>query len=153
MAVEIGDEAPDFELADQHGTSVRLSEFRGRKNVLLVFYPLAFSGVCTGELCGIRDDLPSFANDNVQVLTVSVDSTYAHRVFAQRESIDYPLLSDFWPHGGVAQSYGVFDENMGVATRGTFVIDKEGAVRWKVVNPIPEARDADEYRKVLDQLP
>lgn len=149
MAVEVGDTAPDFELKDQHGTPVKLSDFRGKKNVVLVFYPLAFSGVCTGELCTIRDELPTLGGEDVQVLAVSVDSTFTHRSWAEQESYQFPLLSDFWPHGDVAKKYGIFDENLGVATRGTFIIDRSGVVRWKVVNAIPDARDLDEYRKAL----
>jgi mycoredoxin-dependent peroxiredoxin len=149
MAVEVGDTAPDFELKDQHGAPVKLSDFRGEKNVVLVFYPLAFSGVCTGELCAIRDDLPTLGGDDVQVLAVSVDSMFAHRAWAEQESYQFPLLSDFWPHGEVAKAYGIFDEKLGLATRGTFIIDKTGVVRWKIVNAIPDARDLDEYRKAL----
>ncbi|WP_067485130.1 peroxiredoxin [Actinomadura hibisca] len=152
MAVNVGDLAPDFELKDQHGTPVKLSDFRGDKTVVLVFYPLAFSGVCTGELCAIRDELPTLGGDDVQVLAVSVDSVFALRAWADQEKYQFPLLSDFWPHGGVAQSYGVFDETKGLATRGTFIIDTEGVVRWKVENAIPDARDLDEYRKALAAL-
>ena len=152
MAVEIGDEAPDFELPDQHGTPVRLSSFRGNKNVVLVFYPLAFSPVCSTELCGMRDDFPEVSGDDVELLTVSVDSTWVHRVWAEQEHFQFSLLSDFWPHGAVAKAYGVLDANRGVALRGTFVIDKEGVVRWKVVNPIPQARDIADYQKALAAL-
>lgn len=113
MTVEVGELAPDFELKDQHGTPVKLSGFRGKK-VVLVFYPLAFSGVCTGELCQIRDELPSFGEaDDVQVLAVSVDSVHALRTWAEQEKYQFSLLSDFWPHGGTAQRYGVFDETRG----------------------------------------
>jgi peroxiredoxin len=152
MAVEVGDVAPDFELKDQHGTPVKLSGFRGRRNVVLVFYPLAFSGVCTGELCAIRDELPTLGGDDVQVLAVSVDSMFALRAWSDQEKYQFPLLADFWPHGGTAQAYGVFDEEKGLALRGTFIIDTEGVVRWKVVNAIPDARDLDEYRKALAGL-
>jgi len=129
MTVEVGGVAPDFELKDQHGTPVKLSDFRGRKDVVLVFYPLAFSGVCTGELCAIRDELPTLGGDDVQVLAVSVDSVFAHRAWAEQEKYQFPLLSDFWPHGDVAQAYGVFDDTRGLARRGTFIIDKQGVVR------------------------
>jgi mycoredoxin-dependent peroxiredoxin len=152
MAVEVGDEAPDFELKDQHGTPVRLSQFRGAKNVVLVFYPLAFSGVCTGELCGLRDEFPEVDADDVELLTVSVDSVFTHRAWADAEHFEFGLLSDFWPHGGVASEYGVFDEEKGLAIRGTFVIGKDGVVRWKVVNPIPQARDIADYQKALAAL-
>jgi peroxiredoxin len=152
MAVEVGDEAPDFELTDQHGTPVRLSSFRGSKNVLLVFYPLAFSGVCTGELCAMRDEFPEVRSDDVELLTVSVDSTFTHRAWADAEHFEFALLSDFWPHGDVARRYGVFDADRGIATRGTFLIDRGGVVRWKVVNPIPQARDLADYSKALAAL-
>ena len=152
MAVEIGAEAPDFELPDQHGTPVKLSSFRGSKNVVLVFYPLAFSGVCSGELCGLRDDFPEVTRDDVELLTVSVDSMFTHRAWSDAEKFEFGLLSDFWPHGDVAKAYGVFNEDRGIAVRGTFVIDKGGAVRWKVVNPIPQARDIADYQKALAAL-
>jgi peroxiredoxin len=152
MSVDIGEQAPDFELKDQHGTPVRLSSFQGSKNVVLVFYPLAFSGVCTGELCALRDDFPEIAREDVELLTVSVDSTFVLRTWADRDNFSFSLLSDFWPHGDVAKLYGVFDEDKGVATRGTFIIDKAGVIRWKVVNPIPQARDIAEYKKVLADL-
>jgi mycoredoxin-dependent peroxiredoxin len=147
-----GSLAPDFELVDQHGTPVRLSSFRGVRNVLVVFYPWSFSGVCTGELCVLRDDLESFQNDDAQLLAISIDSKYVQRVFAEREGFDFPLLADFWPHGEVARRYGVFDPVAGVALRGTFVIDREGIVRWSVLRGIPDARDPHEYRKALAEL-
>lgn len=152
MAVEVGQEAPDFVLKDQHGQPVRLSSFRGAKNVVLVFYPLAFSGVCTGELCALRDEFPEASREDLMLLTVSVDSTFVLRKWSDTENFGFGLLSDFWPHGGVATLYGVFDEDKGVATRGTFVIDKSGVVRWKVVNPIPQARDIAEYQKAIADL-
>jgi len=152
MAVEIGDMAPEFELPDQHGTPVRLSSFRGSKNVVLVFYPLAFSPTCSTELCGMRDEFPEVTGDDVQLLTVSVDSFYTHRAWADAENFQFGLLADFWPHGAVAKRYGVFDEDRGVSVRGTFVIDKEGIVRWKVVKPIPQARDIADYQKALAAL-
>lgn len=153
MAVEIGDVAPDFELVDQHGTPVKLSSFRGQKNVVVVFYPLAFSGVCSGELCALRDSFPeATSRDDVELLTVSVDSMFTHRAWADAEKFEFSLLADFWPHGKVASEYGVFNDEKGLAVRGTFVIDKEGVVRWKVVNPIPEARDIADYQKALAAL-
>jgi mycoredoxin-dependent peroxiredoxin len=152
MAVEVGQEAPDFELKNQHGEPVRLSSFRGAKNVVLVFYPLAFSGVCSSELRALRDDFPEVTRDDTELLTVSVDSVYVLRKWSDTEGFQFGLLSDFWPHGGVASLYGVFNADRGVALRGTFIIDKAGLVRWKVVNPIPEARDIAEYQKALAAL-
>lgn len=148
----VGTVAPDFELVDQHGTPVRLSSFRESRNVLLVFYPWSFSRVCTGELCILRDDLSSFQNDQAQLLAISIDSKYVQRQFAEREGFQFPLLADFWPHGEVARRYGVFDEVKGAAVRGTFVIDRSGIVRWSVVRGIPDARDAQEYLRVLAEL-
>jgi peroxiredoxin len=152
MAIAVGEKAPDFELKNQHGQTVRLSDFRGEKNVVLVFYPFAFTGVCTGELCALRDGLPAFQNDAVQLLAVSNDSIHTLRVFSEREGLEYPLLSDFWPHGAASTAYGVFDEEKGCAVRGTFVIDKEGVVRWTIVNGLPDARDLNEYAKALEAL-
>ena len=152
MAVEVGQEAPDFELRNQHGEPIRLSSFRGARNVVLVFYPLAFSGVCSGELCALRDNFPEVTRHDTELLTVSVDSAYVLRKWSDTEGFQFGLLSDFWPHGGVASLYGVFNADRGVALRGTFIIDKAGVVRWKVVNPIPEARDIAEYQKALAAL-
>ena len=152
MAVEVGDGAPDFELKDQHGTPVKLSDFRGEKNVVLVFYPLAFSGVCTGELCQIRDELPTLGGDDVQVLAVSVDSMFALRAWADQEKYQFPLLADFWPHGEVAHAYGVFNTERGFANRGTFVIDRSGVVRFAEMLSPGETRDQDAWRKALSAL-
>ncbi|MFE9847274.1 peroxiredoxin [Streptomyces sp. NPDC005576] len=152
MAIEVGSQAPAFELKDNHGRTVTLSEFRGEKNVVLLFYPFAFTGVCTGELCALRDELPRFENADTQLLAVSNDSIHTLRVFAEQEGLEYPLLSDFWPHGEVSRAYGVCDEEKGCAVRGTFIIDKEGVVRWSVVNGLPDARDLKEYVTALEAL-
>ncbi|MEU8586817.1 peroxiredoxin [Streptomyces sp. NPDC048664] len=152
MAIQVGDKAPDFALKDNHGATVRLSDFHGHKNVVLLFYPFAFTGVCTGELCALRDNLPAFVNGDTQLLAVSNDSIHTLRVFGDQEGLEYPLLSDFWPHGNTSRAYGVFDEDKGCAVRGTFIIDKEGVVRWTVVNDLPDARDLNEYVKALDTL-
>jgi len=139
--VRVGDQAPDFTLRDQNNEQVSLSSFRGAKAVLIIFYPLAFTSVCTGELSRIRDDLDTFQNDDVQVLTVSVDSTYANKIFSMREEYEFPLLSDFWPHGLVAQTYGVFNEQTGFANRGTFLVDRDGIVRFTECNKPSDGRD------------
>ncbi|MER5963284.1 peroxiredoxin [Streptomyces sp. NPDC002057] len=152
MAIEVGTKAPDFELRDNHGRTVRLSGFRDEKNVVLLFYPFAFTGVCAGELGELRDNLPAFVNDDTQLLAVSNDSIHTLRVFAEQESLEFPLLSDFWPHGEASRAYGVLDEEKGCAVRGTFIIDKDGVVRWTVVNALPDARDLGEYLKALDAL-
>lgn len=149
MPIEVGAEAPDFVLKDQNNQEVRLSDFRGRQTVLLVFYPLAFTGTCQGELSEIRDNLGDYVNDQVQVLTISVDSPPTHKVWAEREGYFFPLLADFWPHGAVAQAYGVFNETAGIANRGTFVIDRAGVVRFAEMNNPGQARDQGVWRKAL----
>jgi peroxiredoxin (alkyl hydroperoxide reductase subunit C) len=149
MPIDVGAQAPDFTLKDQNHQEVRLADFRGRKSVLLVFYPLAFSGTCQGELTEVRDNLGEYANDTVQVLTVSVDSPYSHKVWAEQEGFQFPLLADFWPHGGVASAYGVFNEAFGIANRGTFVIDTEGVVRFAEMIGPGESRDQSGWRKAL----
>lgn len=149
--IGIGDTAPDFVLRDQSRQEVRLSDYRGKK-VVLMFYPFAFSGICTPEVCEIRDRRADFVNDDTQVLSVSIDSVHVLKAFAAAEGVEYPLLSDFWPHGAVAQAYGVFDDAIGVAHRATFVIDRDGVVRWSVLNPISEARNADDYIKALAEI-
>ena len=152
MAVPVGQTAPDFELRDQHGQPIRLSDYRGKRNVVVVFYPFSFTGTCQAELCSLRDDIADFDNDDVQLLAVSVDSAPVHKRWAEEQNYTFPILADFWPHGGVAQEYGVFDERRGCAVRATFVIDREGIVRWQVVNAIPDARDIDDYRKALAEI-
>jgi peroxiredoxin len=128
MTVEIGQEAPDFELKDQSGQTVSLSGLRGDKAVALVFYPFTFTRVCQGELCQLRDDLSDFERAGVQVLAVSCDSAFAQKQWAEEQGYTFPVLSDFWPHGAVAKRYGVFNETLGCANRGTFLIDKRGVV-------------------------
>jgi len=152
MPIDVGSQAPDFTLKDQNNQQVTLSDFKGRKAVLLVFYPLAFTGTCQGEMSEIRDNLDEYANERVQVLTVSVDSTYSHKVWAEREGYNFPLLADFWPHGAVAQQYGVFFEQAGIANRGTFVIDKEGVVRYAHMQGPGEARDQKTWRETLAEI-
>jgi peroxiredoxin len=150
-APTLGGQAPDFELANQYGEPVRLSSLRGG-NVVLVFYPFAFSGICTGELCEIRDNLAMFEAANATVLAVSVDSKFALRAYAAQEGYAFDLLADFWPHGEVARAYGVFDADSGMAHRGTFIIDEAGIIRYSVVNPRGQARDFQEYRAALAGL-
>ena len=152
MAVEVGQLAPDFELRDQYGATHRLSDLRGSRNVVLVFYPYAFTPTCTGELDAIRDERADFDNEDVVTFGVSCDPVASLKVFAERESLGYSLLSDFWPHGAVSRQYGVFLEEKGFATRGTFVIDKAGVVRWSVLHGPSEARSNDDYRAALAAL-
>lgn len=152
MTIDVGAQAPDFALKDQHGATVRLSDFRGDKLTMVVFYPWSFTGICTSEMCEIRDALPQLEADEVQVLAVSCDAMPTQRVFADQQGLTYPVLSDFWPHGEVASDYGVFDSERGAALRGTFLVDREGIVRWQVVNGIGEARTLSDYRAVVGDL-
>jgi len=151
MALSVGDPAPDFEIKDQHGQLVRLSSFRGEKNVVITFYPFSFSGTCTGELCALRDDLSAFQNEKVQLLAISCDSPYVQRVFAEKEGYEFPVLSDFWPHGKVATAYGIFDEAKGCALRGSFIVDKAGIVRYALNNGMA-ARNHEDYKQALASL-
>ncbi|MFD1150478.1 peroxiredoxin [Saccharothrix hoggarensis] len=150
--VEVGAQAPDFTLADQNKQRVTLSSFRGERNVLLVFFPFAFSGICTGELCQVRDELAVYEDENVQVVGVSVDTSFSLKAWAREEGYRFPLLSDFWPHGEVARAYGVFNEKSGMATRGTFLVDTSGVVRFAEVNGPGEARDQEAWKKAVAAL-
>ena len=152
MSPEVGTEAPDFTLKNQDREDVALSSFRGERSVLVVFYPFAFSGICTGELSAVRDDLGSFQNDDVQVLAVSCDHPFALKAWADAQGYRFPLLSDFWPHGKVAADYGVLNSGAGFAQRGTFLVDREGIVRFAEVNAIGEARDQDGWRRAVAAL-
>ena len=143
MPLQVGDKAPDFTLRDQHGADFTLSAHAGRKAVLLVFYPYAFSGVCTGELSGFRDRLGDFETETTTIAAISCDPLFTQRAFADRDGIFFPLLSDFWPHGEVASAYGVLDESDGCATRSSFVVGKDGLVQWMLHNERGEARDLD----------
>jgi mycoredoxin-dependent peroxiredoxin len=145
MGLQLGGEAPDFTLRDQFGQDVTLSSYRGRKAVLLLFYPFAFSGVCTGEMAGIRARLADFLTFDTEVLAISCDPVYALRTFADQDRLNFPLLSDFWPHGEVARAYDVFDEQIGAALRSSYVVDKAGTLAWSVHNADPVGRDLEEH--------
>jgi peroxiredoxin len=153
MAIEIGDEAPDFTLKDQDGNEVTLSGFRGDKAVALVFYPFTFTGVCEGELCQLRDDFTTFEDAGVQVLAISCDSRHAQRIWAEQQGYQFPVLSDFWPHGEVSKAYGVFNDAIGAANRGTFVIGTDGTVADAFASPdLGTARPAERYEEALAKL-
>ena len=150
--ISVGEVAPDFDLKDQHGAKVKLSSFKGEKNVVVLFIPFSFTGTCTGELCAIRDDLAAFQNDDVQLIAISCDSPFTQKIFAEQEGYKFPVLSDFWPHGAVAQAYGIFNADLGCALRGTFVIDKQGVIRWSVVNGLGDARNNGDYKSAIAAL-
>jgi mycoredoxin-dependent peroxiredoxin len=139
--LQVGDPAPDFTLRDQYGQEVTLSEVVRDKHALLVFYPFAFSGTCTGELLEIQLNIDRFSNDQVQVYGISCDAGPAIKAWAAYEGYRFPLLSDFWPHGQVASAYGVLHEEAGMAMRGTFLVDPSMTVRWALVYGPGEQRD------------
>ena len=141
----VGTPAPDFTLRDQFGQDVSLASYRRRKAVVLFFYPAAFTGVCTSELAGIRDRLAEFMTFDTDVVAISCDPLFSLRAFADRDGLNFPLLSDFWPHGAVARAYGVFDERTGEPFRSSYVVDKAGTVRWVVHSAMPDARDLSEH--------
>jgi len=139
-----GTQAPDFTLRDQNNQEVRLL---GVLPVLVVFYPFAFTGICQGELTWLRDNPVA-----PRVLAISVDSVFAHKVWAEREGYEFPLLADFWPHGEVARAYGVFNEKIGAANRGTFMIDAAGVIRFAAMNGPGEPRDPSVWEAALSSL-
>ena len=152
MSLANGQEAPNFTLTNQFGEAVELASFRGKKNVVVLFYPFAFSGICTGELCTLRDDLGAYQNEGTELLAISCDPMYSLKAFGEAEGYKFNLLADFWPHGAVSKAYGVFNEDRGFSTRGTFVIDKAGVIRWQVVNGPGDARNAADYKAALASL-
>lgn len=152
MTLIVGDQAPDFAVPNQNGETVKLSDFRGKKNVVLVFYPKSFTGTCTGELCELRDNIGAFQRANVELLGISCDTHFVQKIFAQQEGYNFDLLSDFWPHGAVAQAYGVFLEEHGIATRATFVINKAGEIVAKIVTSPGQARDYADYERAIASL-
>lgn len=151
MTLSVGDLAPDFELKDQHGQLVKLSSFQGKQNVVITFYPYAFSGACTGELCALRDDLGAFQNENVQLVAISCDSPFVQKAFAEKEGYKFPILSDFWPHGAVAKAYGVFEEAKGCALRASFIVDETGMIRFALNNGFA-VRNLEDYKTALATL-
>jgi peroxiredoxin len=149
--INAGREAPDFTLKDQNGQPVTLSALRGR-NVLLVFFPLAFTGICQGELDEIKDNLPRYVNDDTATLTISVGPPPTQKVWATQSGFTFPVLSDFWPHGAVAQAYGVFNDDTGFANRGTFVVDRTGVIRFAEMKGPGEARNQALWTDALAAL-
>ena len=144
----VGDAAPDFRTRNQHGETVTLSgllEAGHEERVLLVFYPWAFSGICTGELGALRAGHAELVEAGVRVVAVSCDAMFTLRAFADAENLPFELLSDHWPHGAIARAYGVFDDEAGCALRGSFLLDRSGTITWSVLNGIGEARDIVEH--------
>lgn len=152
MALENDTKAPDFELANQFGEHIRLGEFRGKKAVALVFFPLAFSSTCTTELCDLRDNISLFKAAGVELIGISVDSKATLRAWADLQGYDFNLLADFWPHGEVAREYGVFLEDKGFANRATFLIDIDGVIRASFITAPGQARSLEEYQAALAEF-
>jgi mycoredoxin-dependent peroxiredoxin len=140
MPVRTGDAAPEFDLEVDHETRVRLSDFRGRSNVLLVFHPLAFTPVCEEEALDLQENLASFRAAETEIVFVSCDTAPARQAWKRQLGAEYTFASDFWPHGQAARAYGVFDEERGTPLRGTFLIDKQGKVIWTLVKGIDDRR-------------
>ena len=151
MTLSVGDRAPEFSLPDQDKQVVSLTDLRGTP-VLLVFYPFAFSRICTGELCQLRDELTAYTDAGVTVLAVSTDPVFSLKAYKEQEGFEFPLLSDFWPHGTVAQAYGAFNENAGMALRGTFLIDAEGTIAFAEVNGVGDAREQSGWKDAVGKL-
>lgn len=150
-----GTEAPDFTLKDQNGRAVTLSGYRGPdggRNVLLVFFPLAFTGVCQAELDEIRENLERYENDDTATLAISVGPPPTHKIWATDRGFTFPVLSDFWPHGAVAKAYGVFNDVAGFANRGTFVVDRSGVIRFAEMKQPGEPRDQAVWQQALAAL-
>ena len=152
MALENDTQAPDFSLINQYGETISLSQFRGVKSVALVFFPLAFSGICSSELCELRDNLALFADSGVELIGISVDSRHTLRAWGEQEGYNFSLVADFWPHGGVAKEYGVFLEEKGFANRATFLIDSNGIIRASFITAPGEPRALEAYRAALSEL-
>jgi peroxiredoxin len=150
--IDVGQPAPLFQLRDQHGAEQSLAARAGERNVLLVFYPFAFTGVCSGEMLALQEHSGEWDGLAADVLAVSCDPVPSLRAFADSAGLEIPLLSDFWPHGKVSKAYGAFDDTLGAAGRATYVIDKSGTVRWTVSNAIADARDINDYLKALTDL-
>lgn len=149
MIPEIGDIAPDFTLQETFGQFASLSEYRGQKNVLLVFVPFSFTEICESEVCELRDN-DRFERDDLQILNISCCGWPVRQAWKQGLKANGRFLSDFWPHGEVSRTYGVFDEKWGTCMRGTFLIDLEGIVREKMVNmQIEDRRDQSQYLSTL----
>ncbi len=152
MVLHVGAIAPDFTLSDQHGEELTLSELVESGPVAIVFFPLAFSGICTGELCELRDNIAVFADSKVRLVGISVDSVHALRAWATQEDYEFSILSDFWPHGEVARGFDAFVEERGIATRATVIVGAGLKVLASFETSPGEARDFSAYREVIATL-
>ncbi len=151
VGTEVGQVAPDFTLVNQDDEEVTLSDFRGKQNVVLVFYVGAFSSICHGEFAGMTGNAGRYDAGDAAVLGISTDTKWTLKAFKEENGFNATFLADFWPHGGVAQQYGVFLDELGFATRGTFIIDKSGVIQGKIVNAPLDARDEEDVFAALQQ--
>ena len=149
MAVTVGQPAPEFALKDQNQQEVKLADFKGKKNIVLLFYPLDWSPVCSNEHACMVNDMKKFESLDAQVLGISVDSVWSHKAFAEKMKIGYPLLADFQPRGAVAEKFGVYLPEKGITGRSTFIIDKQGKVSWAKTYDIPTVPDVNEVAAAL----
>jgi mycoredoxin-dependent peroxiredoxin len=153
MNLNVGDEAPDFTLKDEAGNAVTLSSFRGSSSVTIVFIPFAFTGVCQGELCELRDNLNTFESADNQVLVITCDRAPSLKEWKAQQGYDFPMLSDGWPHGEVARAYGCFNEDLGCAERMTVIVDKDGRVADLFRSGgLGEARPLSNYTDALSKV-
>ena len=141
MAIATGDKAPEFDLEVRHGEHVRLSDFAGERNVLLVFHPFAFTPVCEEEALDLEENLDAFRQAETEVVFVSCDPSAARQAWREQIGATFTFASDFWGHGVAAKAYGVFNEVTGAPLRGTFLIDKTGTVIWALVNQPDQRRE------------
>jgi len=149
MAPTIGASAPEFSLKDHNQQDVKLGDFRGKKRVVLVFYPLDWSPVCTKEHACFVNDMKQFEQLDAQVLGLSVDSVWSHKAYAEKMGIHYPLLADFHPRGAVAAKYGIYLEDKGITGRAIFIIDRDGKLAWQKNYEIPVVPDIKEVSAAL----
>src|ERR1700681_370463 len=149
MSLAVGQTAPDFTLKDQDQKEVKLSDFRGKKRVVLVFYPLDWSPVCSKEHACMVNDKKQFEDLDAQVLGLSVDSVWSHKAYADKMGIQYPLLADFHPRGAVAEKFGFYLADKGITGRAVVVIDKDGKIAWVKDVGIPNVPDMKEVAQAL----
>ncbi|QYH36037.1 redoxin domain-containing protein [Salinibacterium sp. M195] len=152
MAIAIGAAAPEFQLRNQHGQTIVLGELLSRRSALIVFIPLAFSAICTDEVAQLNQWHDIAASAGVEILVISVDAMATLRAWADSQKIQLSLLSDFWPHGGVAEEFGVFLSKEGFASRVSFLVDQSGIVRDVIESPLGEARQFADYERAIVAL-
>lgn len=152
MPITPGALAPHFTLRNQHGQMVDLQELLSRRAVFIVFVPLAFSPVCAGEVFQLNEWHDVAASAGVEIVVVSVDSTATLRAWSEAEDIRLSLLSDFWPHGATAQSFGAFLDDKGFAGRVSFLVDRTGIIRDVITSPLGEPRSFADYERAIERL-